>query len=235
MTIREIAIAAPATTRVFEEYKIDYCCGGRRSITEACAATGIDPAVLSKAISSVLETPKTGGQPEQMDTPELIDHIIDTHHTFTQRELFRLSALMDKVSNKHGENHPELFKIKEVFFALSDDLTPHMKKEEAILFPYIQELARAKQSSRTPMLAPFGTVEHPIGMMQIEHEEAGSILAEMRRLSNDYTLPEGACPSYGALYFGLEELEKDLHRHIHLENNVLFPKAIELEQEAFAY
>lgn len=234
LTVREIAIEAPATTRVFEKYKIDYCCGGRRSIKDACAASGVDADELSKALEQALALPAEPEQPEQMSIPQLIDHIIDTHHVFTRRELFRLSGLVDKVSSKHGERHPELFKLKNLFTALSDDLLLHLKKEEAALFPYVQELARAKERSTLPMIAPFGSVEHPVGMMETEHEDAGSILTQMRQVTNDYQVPEGACPSYTALYFGLEELEKDLHRHIHLENNILFPRAVELEAAVFA-
>lgn len=234
LTIREIAIESPAATRVFEKYKIDYCCGGRRSIKDACEASGIDRDALSKDLEQALALPVESELPEQMPIPRLIDHIIDTHHVFTRRELFRLGALMDKVSSKHGERHPELFKLKSLLTALSDDMLLHLNKEEAALFPYIHQLARAKERSTLPVFAPFGSVEHPVGVMENEHEEAGSILAEMRRITSDYKTPEGACPSYIALYFGLEELEKDLHRHIHLENNILFPKAVELEASVFA-
>jgi len=234
LTVREIAIEAPATTRVFEKYKIDYCCGGRRSIKDACAASGVDSFELSQALERALALPVEPEQPEQMPNPRLVDHIIDTHHVFTRRELFRLGPLMDKVAGKHGELHPELFKLRGLLAALSHDLLPHMTKEEIALFPYIQQLARAKERSTLPVMAPFGSVQHPVGRMETEHEEAGAILAEMRDITNGYTTPEGSCPSFIALYFGLEELEKDLHRHIHLENNILFPKAIELEAEVFA-
>ena len=234
LTVREIALEAPATTRVFEKYKIDYCCGGRRSIKDACAASGVDDNEVAKALELALALPAEPEQPEHMSIPQLVDHIIDTHHVFTRRELFRLSALMDKVSSKHGERHRELFKLKNLFTALSDDLLLHLKKEEAVLFPYVQELARAKEKSALPMIAPFGSVEHPVGMMETEHEEAGSILSQMRQVTNDYKTPEGACPSFTALYFSLEELDKDLHRHIHLANNILFPQAVELEAAVFA-
>jgi regulator of cell morphogenesis and NO signaling len=233
LTVREIAVAAPATTRVFEQFKIDYCCGGRRSIEEACNATGVDFTELTNALDRVINGPTALDVPEQMDPSALIDHIVDTHHVFTRNELFRLTALMEKVSTKHGDAHPELRELAGAFLMLCNELLPHMKKEEAVLFPFIQELHRAKLRSTTPMIAPFGTVKHPVGRMQIEHDEAGAILKRMRAITNDYKLPEGACPSFGALYFGLEEIEKDLHRHIHLENNVLFPQAIELEELLF--
>ncbi|MCB1025716.1 MAG: hemerythrin domain-containing protein, partial [Acidobacteria bacterium] len=166
-------------------------------------------------------------------TAELTDHIIQKHHVYTFDEIERLSPLMEKVCGKHGPHHPELFEIKTAFKALVDELLPHMRKEEMVLFPYIKVLA-AVVSTNFPVAEPhFKTVQNPVRMMMNEHDSAGDLLKEMRKLSNDYSIPEGACPSYRALYFGLEELEKDLHRHIHLENNVLFPQAIDLEQRVF--
>jgi regulator of cell morphogenesis and NO signaling len=234
MTIRDIAVSSPATTRVFEEYKIDYCCGGGKMFDEACVAAGVEPGIVSEKINQVLSTSTPATEPEGMPVPRLIDHILDTHHVFTRKEMYRLMALMEKVAGKHGQSHPELYKLKEAFITLCNDLFQHMKKEELVLFPYIQELSRAREASTSPRIPPFGSITHPIGMMNLEHDEAGNILRNMRELSKDYELPEGACPSYGALYFGLDELEKDLHRHIHLENNVLFPQALELEESAFA-
>src|SRR5262249_21346900 len=151
------------------------------------------------ALDGVINGPTAVDVPEQMDPSALIDHIIDTHHVFTRNEIFRLAALMEKVSTKHGDRHPELHRLAGAFLMLSNDLLPHMKKEEAVLFPYIQELFRAKLRSTPPTIAPFGSVTHPIGMMQIEHDDCGSILRRMRDLTNDYKLPEGACPSFGAL------------------------------------
>jgi regulator of cell morphogenesis and NO signaling len=229
MTIRDIAVASPATTRVFEEYKIDYCCGGGKKFADACAAAGVEPAVVSEKITGILDGPVSESEPEQLPVPRLIDHILDTHHVFTRKEMYRLTALMDKVCNKHGAAHPELYQMKDAFALLCNDLFPHMKKEEMVLFPYIQELHNSHERSAAPRIPPFGSVAHPIRMMNIEHDEAGNIMRNMRELSKDYALPDGACPSFGALYFGLDELEKDLHKHIHLENNVLFPQAIELE------
>lgn len=234
MTVRDIAVASPATTRVFEEYKIDYCCGGGKSLNEACAAAGVPTDVVFDKINQALEAPSGQTEPEKMPVPELIDHILDTHHVFTRKELYRLTALMEKVSAKHGEAHPELLQVKDAFSVLCNDLFQHMKKEEMVLFPYIDELHRVSSGAATPRVPPFGTVAHPIRMMNVEHDEAGNILRRMRELTCDYELPEGACPSFGALYFGLEELEKDLHHHIHLENNVLFPKAVELEKDVLA-
>jgi len=232
MTVREIALAAPATTRVFEEFKIDYCCGGRRSISDACAATGIDPAMLERRIGEVIAIqPDTAdrNEPEDLPTLELVDYIIDKHHTFTNNEIARLAPLMEKVALRHGELHPELLELQTIFTALADSLIPHMMKEEHVLFPHIKRLSHAADNNLPAPFAPFITVQNPINMMMMEHDTDGDRLAEMRRLTRDYQLPEGACPSFTALFAGLQDLERDLHRHIHLENNVLFPAAAGLE------
>lgn len=230
-TVRDIAIAAPATTRIFEEYHIDYCCGGRKSIAEACAAVGVDPAVLEGRINEILATPDANAKfhPERATPSELIGYILSTHHVFTAEETTRLTALMEKVVRKHGEAHPELVELRDVFAHLVDSLVPHMRKEENVLFPYIQQMEAAVKLGSAPPLPHFGTIENPVRTMIRDHEGDGLRLAKIRVLTNHFTPPEGACPSFTALYAGLEDLERDLHRHIHLENNVLFPAAMELE------
>ena len=231
-TIREIALEAPATTRVFEQFKIDYCCGGRRSIADVCEATGIDTSILMQRIDQAIDAERVRSEsvpPERLSPTELVDYILTKHHVFTAEEIERLTPLMAKVAMRHGASHPELLELQEVFAVLCGSLIPHMKKEENILFPYILELDLAAKRNLLPPVPHFGTVNNPIRMMMLEHDTDGDRLREMRRLTNDYTLPEGACPSFTALYAGLEDLERDLHRHIHLENNVLFPAAAELE------
>ena len=165
---------------------------------------------------------------------QLIDYIVAKHHIFTVQEIERLTPLMEKVCMRHGEQHPELFKLQTIFLALSDSLIPHMRKEENVLFPYIQQLESSSLNSLSIRPQHFGTVENPIRMMMADHEEDGERLRIIRETSSDYTLPDGACPSFTALYAGLQALEKDLYRHIHLENNVLFPSAVDLERNALA-
>jgi regulator of cell morphogenesis and NO signaling len=233
-TIREIALEAPLTTRVFEEFKIDYCCGGRVDFAEACQNAGVAPEIVQQKLESVMRsTVPAAGPIENASVTELVNHIVNTHHVFTRTELERLGPLMEKVARKHGDSHTELFEIKEKFQALNEELLPHLAKEEMVLFPYIKELDSAWENSRSASTSHFGTVRNPVRMMMFEHDAAGELLRRMRELSSDYKPPEGACPSYGALYAGLEDLEKDLHRHIHLENNLLFVKAIELEEKLF--
>jgi regulator of cell morphogenesis and NO signaling len=232
-TIREIALESPATTRVFEEFKIDFCCGGRKLLADACREAGIDFDLVSQKVENVLNDNKT--ELEHPDQPsQLIDHIIAKHHLFTAQEIERLTPLMEKVCTRHGEHHPELFKLQTIFLALADSLIPHMRKEEMVLFPYIQGLEASILSNRPVTPPHFGTVGNPIRMMMADHEEDGERLRVMREITGDYTPPEGACPSFTALYAGLADLEKDLHQHIHLENNILFPAAVSLERSSFA-
>ncbi len=232
-TIREITVESPATTRVFEEYKIDYCCGGGRKFNDACQTAGVAPEIIGEKIKQVLSSQIKGFEspPNQQSVSELIDYILETHHVFTKQELARLPDLMNKVCRKHGSAHDELFALQPAFFELREDLIPHIKKEEVVLFPFIKHLEMSAANHISSPRPPFLTVKNPVRVMMTEHDAAGAVLRRMRELSNDYALPEGACPSFQALYFGLEELEKDLHRHIHLENNVLFPRAVELEQK----
>lgn len=235
-TIREIALEAPQTTRVFEEFKIDYCCGGRKPFAEACEAAGVDAQKvadkLSQALSGAVETGEMN-LPERKNASELIDYIVGKHHVFAKNEIARLAPLLAKVCRKHGAQHAELFDIETAFHALAADLALHFKKEEAVLFPYIKQMEMAIAGELPFFAPPFGTVQNPVQMMMMEHDAAGDFLRQMRRFSADYTAPADACPSFRALYYGFAELEKDLHQHIHLENNVLFPQALEMEETAF--
>ena len=235
-TVREIALEMPLTTKVFENYKIDFCCGGNRMFLDACKTAGADAENVLKALSVYLENPAETELDwvKTASLGRLIDYIVDKHHTYTRDEIKSLGPLMIKVAGKHGESHVELYALEELFIELCNDLVPHLMKEEQILFPYIGELENFKIKQARVPTSCFGTVRNPVGMMMREHDTAGEILRNMRLVSNDYKIPEGACPSYTALLTRLEAFEKDLHQHIHLENNVLFPKAIELENEIFS-
>ncbi|HEX7177170.1 MAG TPA: iron-sulfur cluster repair di-iron protein [Pyrinomonadaceae bacterium] len=230
-TVREYAVETPNATRVFEKLKIDYCCGGGRSLGDACAVAGVPVEEVTRLIE------QAGSAPAEMPAEivsgtlaELIDHILDKHHTFTRDEMERITALTEKVCSKHGENHPELLGVRTLFQQLCDDLRPHMFKEEMILFPYVKQMEQAAAAGRPLPYAPFGTVGNPIRVMMNEHDTAGDILRELRATTADYAAPADACISYQTLYHALEELERDLHQHIHLENNVLFPRAVKLEE-----
>ena len=221
----QIATAFPASMRVFEAHGLDYCCGGQRELGEACAAAGFAPEKVLDEIQQLRSVnPQTSKDWSQGSLTELIEYLLATHHVFTRTELARLAPLMDKVARVHGENHPELNSIRLFFIELSNDLGPHLMKEEQVLFPYMLALDAGQTSASC-----FGTVANPIRAMLGEHDQVGELLHRIRDLSMDFTLPEGACGSYQSLFMGLADLEADLHQHIHLENNVLFPKAVALE------
>ena len=229
MTVREAATTIPQSTRIFEKLKIDYCCGGNTPLGEACANAGLEFEEIQRMLEQAQITNDRTIEFQTVTLPKLIDYIVEAHHVFTRDELARLEPLFAKVVSVHGQNHPELLRANELFRSLSADLTPHMFKEEQILFPHIRNLERAALNKLPAPFAPFGTVNNPVRMMMYEHDVAGEILRELRKVTNDYALPSDACISFQTLYQALEDLEADLHQHIHLENNILFPRAIELE------
>jgi regulator of cell morphogenesis and NO signaling len=233
-TVRDLAVENPAATRVFEKFGIDYCCGGGKSLREACQTANIAP---DKLLASLQEAAQPKGSNGNKDWSsellgDLIDHIIETHHTYTREEISRLEPLVAKVCSVHGQRHPELLRIRELFGGLAQELHMHMMKEEQVLFPYISRMEEAVEEGR-PILPPmFGTVQNPVEMMIHEHDSAGQALHEMRELGAGYTPPADACVSFQTLYRALDEFERDLHQHIHLENNILFPRAVEMERGA---
>ncbi len=226
-TIASLAIANPGAIPTLERLGIDYCCGGARSVAEACAHAGVDPEALRALLE---EAPRDGGSDwDGRPVSALIQHILDTHHVFTRRAIASLPPLAAKVRARHGDAHAGTKTVELLVQRLAEDLEPHLLKEEQILFPYILELEAAADAGGRPESC-FGTVRNPIRMMMREHDAAGEILAELRTVTGSYVAPEDACTSFQALYAGLRELETDLHRHIHLENNVLFPRALALEE-----
>jgi regulator of cell morphogenesis and NO signaling len=229
-TVREIALEQPSSIRVFEHYGIDYCCGGRKPLAEACAVSGVEVDAVIAALEAAATIAAARIEDwQQKPLKELAAHIIATHHAYVKRELPRLAELAQKVVNRHGATRAELPAIQSALAKLDEELTQHLAKEEAVLFPYIVQLEHARAAGTSRPASCFGTVANPIAMMTQEHEAAGTLLAEMRRLSGNFTTPEEGCPTYHAFYDGLREFEQDLHQHIHLENNILFPRAIEME------
>ncbi len=230
MTVRDVANELPQSTRLFEKLKIDYCCGGNQTLAEGCTSAGVDVyAVIQMLAEATQQKNEDAVDFISASLPQLIAHIVDTHHVFTKSEMDRLQLLADKVLAAHGGNHPELVHLDELLTRLCADLKPHMFKEEHVLFPYILAMAKADDQHGAVPFAPFGAVNNPIRMMMREHDTAGEILRELRQLTSDYTVPADACISYQTLYQALENFEKDLHQHIHLENNILFPKALDVE------
>jgi regulator of cell morphogenesis and NO signaling len=232
-TVRELALEIPQATRVFERMGIDYCCGGSRSLEEACAAAHVRVEDVERSLAEAGEhSPRAGPDDASWQRAPLfglIAHIIQKHHYFVRRELQRIEPLLARVISSHGQKHPELLEVQRQFRGLGEEMIQHMMKEEQILFPYITHLEES-QSRRQPVAPPrFGTAENPIRMMMHEHENAGSVLRTIRAQTGNYRLPAGACAGFESLYQGLQEFEQDLHQHIHLENNILFPRTLELE------
>ena len=232
-TVREIALENPALVRVFERFGIDYCCGGRKPLSEACAAQGLDVAEVEAALHGAAEGHETGEVNWSLEPlTKLSEHIVTKHHTYVRAELPRLEMLAEKVVRRHGDTQPHLIELQRLVGDISADMVQHMTKEEIVLFPYIAKLEYAHAASTPIPRGCFDTVERPISVMMEEHEHAGAALAQIRELTDGFTPPVGACPTYRAYYQGLHEFEQDMHRHVHLENNVLFPRAIELENRS---
>lgn len=232
-TVREIAINNPAAVRVFESFGIDYCCGGKRPLQEACDRAKVPISQVLEQLAEVKPEPVAPEETRWADASflELTEHIVARHHSYVREEAPRLETLLDKVVSRHGPAHPELASIRELFVALSQELFAHMMKEEQVLFPFLQKMELAAGTHTAPPCSCFGSVGAPIARMLADHDDAGALTEKMRSLSGDYEAPDGACPSYRGLYHGLQEFERDLHRHVHLENNILFPRALELERK----
>ena len=229
-TVREIALEQPTAIRVFEQLGIDYCCGGRKPLAEACAARNLEIDLVLAALEGAEKKP--GIEVEnwaEKSSESLSSYIVAKHHAYVKRELPRLAQLAEKVVNRHGSTKPELPAIANVLAQLDEELTQHLAKEEAVLFPYIAALEQSVSTGTPKPHSCFGTVANPIAMMTQEHDAAGALIEEIHRLSGNFITPEDACPTFHAFYDGLKEFEQDLHQHIHLENNILFPRAIEFD------
>jgi regulator of cell morphogenesis and NO signaling len=230
-TVRDLALEIPGATRVLEKLGIDYCCGGARPINEACQAAGVTLEEIAQSLSTQAATQPSADSRDWMteSLSALITHIVEKHHVFTREELDRIEQLLAKVCSVHGEKRRELSQIQALFAALKTELLIHMSKEENILFPYIKRLEAAISAGLPPPMPMFGSVRNPVRMMMVEHDAAGDVLYRIRLLSGGFNAPADACTTFKTLYQALEGLEHDLHQHIHLENNILFPGAVRME------
>ncbi len=227
-TVGQLVAELPSRSRVFEEAGIDYCCGGKRPLTEACAKAGVsvdDIVARLEAVTPRSEDEADGPALTEMPLHALADHIVETHHGYLRTELPRITGLLEKVIKAHLKKEPQLLKLQEVFEELAGELSTHMLKEERVLFPAIRYLEGVGNG---PEFA-LPSVRFPITAMEQEHDHAGDCLLRLREHSNDFTPPDWACNTFRALYDALRELEIDLHQHIHKENNILFPRAMALE------
>ncbi len=231
-TVREIAIDNPAAVRVFESLGIDYCCGGKRPLRDACDRANIPVAQVLELLADLKSEPTSSEEKRCADASflELTEHIVARHHHYIRQEAPRLKILLEKVVSRHGDAHKELSSIRDLFSAMSQELFAHLLKEEQVLFPFLQKMEAAAVTGTPLPSACFESVGVPIARMLADHDGAGELTARIRALSGNYQAPDGACPSYRGLYYGLQQFERDLHRHVHLENNILFPRALEMER-----
>jgi len=230
--VMEIALANPAARRVLEEARVDYCCGGGKSLQEACARAGSDSEEILKRLRE--NSQRVDPAEANWTTPPLSDltvHIKNKHHRYVREVIPRVTTLLEEVKTKHGNHHPELAEIEISFREVGKEMIMHMQKEEQILFPYIEALDRAANGKGILEPPFFQTVKNPIHTMMREHDAAGDLVRQIREASAEYTAPADACTSYKALLQELQQFELDLHQHVHLENNILFPRAVELEGE----
>ncbi len=230
-TLGQIAAADVRKAEVFKKYGLDFCCGGKKTVKEACAEKGLDVTKVEQELQQADQNPVFRPLPyNEWGIDFLADYIVNTHHSYVRKTLPEIKGYAIKVAQVHGEHHPELKLILPLVEHIYEELIPHMAKEEKVLFPYIKQLVQAKSDGglKVPY---FTTVQNPIDIMESEHTLVGEDIEEINALSKNYTIPQDACASYSLFYKMLHEFEDDLHTHIHLENNILFPKALELEKQ----
>lgn len=230
-TIGEIVADDYRKAEIFKKHGIDFCCKGNVTIAEVCEKKNVNYENLInelKAVDAISDNKEEDFN--EWDLSELVDHIVQVHHSYVERSLPIIHEFKNKVCKVHGQHNPELFEIANNFDDVAEELTMHMHKEEMVLFPYIKKLNEAFKANEKIDPPHFATIRNPISMMELEHVSAGRSTENIRSFSNNYTPPVHACATYRVLFAKLEEFENDLHRHIHLENNILFKKAIELEK-----
>lgn len=231
-TLGEIAAKDLRKAQIFKKYGLDFCCGGKKTVKEACKEKGLDVTRIEQELQQADKVPASRPLPyNEWSLDFLADYILNTHHSYVKKNLPDIKAYADKVASVHGGRHEELLPVRQLVDEMYTEMMTHMVKEEKVLFPYIKELVAAKNNTQPLHASHFGTVQNPINMMEMEHEAVARNLADIRELTNEYALPGDACASYSLLYRMLDEFENDLHIHVHLENNILFPKALEIEKQ----
>jgi len=229
-TIGEIVANDYRTAGIFKQHGLDFCCGGKRSVADACEKKGIDLDELMNELDNLNQYGSAAHNYNSWSPSLLIDYIVERHHQFVRVKTSEIEVYARKVAKVHGSRHVELNDILQEFMTLKGELLEHLEKEEQMLFPYIKALAEAEKEKTSVDKTQFGSLENPVKMMEDEHDEAGEAMAKIQELSNNFTPPEDACATYRVLFQNLEGFQDDLHKHVHLENNVLFPKALDLEQ-----
>jgi len=230
-TVASVVTENIKAAHIFKKHGIDFCCGGGITLEKACEKNDVGYEVLKADLLIIDQTPNIDQDFDNWELDKLINYIVDTHHSYVTENITILSQYANKVAKVHGHHYTFLIEVNVLFHKIAEELISHMRKEEQILFPYIKKMVGIYNGTRTSHLSPFGTVNNPIKVMEEEHENAGDIFKTISNLTDGYTPPEGACNTFKALYSKLEEFEQDLHQHIHLENNILHPKAIVLERQ----
>ncbi len=227
-TVGQLMVEQPGRSSVFERWGLDYCCGGRKPLNQACLEKGISLEAVVADLEGVTSTSSAFPEPDWNEVPlsVLADHIVNTHHAYVRWSMPRLSAIIEKVCNAHGQRFDHLYEVREIFAVLRAEFEAHIAKEEMVLFPLIKQLEEMRELGVTSHIP---SVRYPIAAMESEHETTGSALEDIRRLTANFTRPSGACNTYLAMLDGLNALETDTHRHVHKENNILFVRAIDLE------
>lgn len=230
--VGEIVAEDYRTAGVFKRYGLDFCCGGGKSLEAACRKKGINPDDLLADLKTLADEPEAAHNYSDWSLDVLIDFIINTHHNFVRSKLREIKGYAKKVARVHGKTYPRLNRMRDLFMELDRELISHLEKEEKILFPYIKEMViKAGKGEKITEKPSFGTAENPVKMMEAEHEKAGSIVTELENISSYFTPPEDACTTFKVYFKNLKAFQKDLHKHVHLENNILFPKALILEKQ----
>lgn len=228
--VKEVAMSNSNARKILEQAGVDYCCGGDRSLRDACTESDASLDEIMACLRRA-DVPLLQKDVEWTVAPlnELTRHIVNKHHAYVREAIQRIEPLLEKVKARHGQHHREIVDIEELFSQTAEEMIAHMQKEEQVLFPYINALTLSVAEKRAIEPPFFRTVRNPIRTMMKEHDSAGELIKQIRRESSGYTAPVDACASFQALYRELGEFEADLHEHVHLENNILFPRAIELE------
>ncbi|MCB9364918.1 MAG: iron-sulfur cluster repair di-iron protein [Flavobacteriales bacterium] len=230
-TLGQLAAKDLRKAEIFKKYGLDFSCGGKQTVKEACAEKGLDVTNIEKELQQADKMPVSHSIPyDEWNLDFLVDYIVNTHHHYIRKNLPDIVTYANKVMEVHCKEHPELIEINELVKAMNLGLTDHLEKEEKILFPYIKDLARADKNTPPPKATHFNSIQDVVENHEKEHEGVGGKLSAIRKLSSNYTLPEDACASYTLLFRMLDEFEEDIQLHIHLENNILFPKSIVLEK-----
>jgi regulator of cell morphogenesis and NO signaling len=232
LSLAQIVNSNHQAASVFEKYHLDFCCKGKRSLEQACTEQQLSVSEVTKDLENIFTKDNNSTVDfEKMNLTQLADYIVQTHHAYVKNEMPQIQAYLEKVSSKHGERHPELYKIFQTFSAVKEEMEGHMKKEELILFPRIKELQKLADNENANLQLNITYLQSPITVMEQEHDHAGSLLNDIRILSNDYIPPQDACTTYRLSFAALKAFELDLHHHVHLENNLLFPRAIDMFRE----